>query len=340
MQKLLLAISVTVAVAANARAQDWPARPITLVLPYAAGGPVDVVGRLMAPRMSELIGQPIIIENVPGAGGVTGVTRVAKAAPDGYQFVLSAAGTFAHSPTFFKRLPYNPSTDFVSIGLDRGGAADPAGPQGPSGPRSQGVRRLHQGEPGQDAVRLGRSRFGGPYHVRAPELRLRHQHHPRALSRHQRRLPGPDLRPGRLHVRLHRKRVAADSKRFGQGDRDAHARTHVGAARSRHRARAGRCRLRRAGLVCILRPEGNARRHRPPPQQGDERRARHALRWAIACASLAPSRSARSAGPRSISRASSSAKSRNGRRRSRRPESRWTRRGHVPKPPPDPRSSA
>lgn len=117
MRKLPLAILFTVNLVAGAQAQDWPVRPITLVLPYAAGGPVDVVGRLMAPRMSELLGQPVIIENVAGAGGITGVTRVAKAAPDGYQFVLSAAGTFAHSPTFFKRLPYNPSTDFESIGL-------------------------------------------------------------------------------------------------------------------------------------------------------------------------------------------------------------------------------
>jgi tripartite-type tricarboxylate transporter receptor subunit TctC len=117
MRKSPLALAFATVFAAAAQAQDWPARPITLVLPYAAGGPVDVVGRLMAPRMSELLGRQVIIENVAGAGGVTGVTRVAKAPPDGYQFVMSAAGTFAHSPTFFKRLPYNPTTDFESIGL-------------------------------------------------------------------------------------------------------------------------------------------------------------------------------------------------------------------------------
>jgi tripartite-type tricarboxylate transporter receptor subunit TctC len=87
------------------------------VLPYAAGGPVDVVGRIIAPRMSESLGRQVVIENIAGGGGVTGVTRVARAAPDGYQFVLSAAGTFAHSPTFFKHLPYNPLSDFVQIGL-------------------------------------------------------------------------------------------------------------------------------------------------------------------------------------------------------------------------------
>lgn len=117
MRTLLFAISVTSILVAPAQAQEWPARPITLVLPYAAGGPVDVVGRIMAPRMSELLGRQIVIENIPGAGGVTGVTRVAKAPPDGYQFVLSAAGTFAHSPTFFRNLPYNSVTDFEAIGL-------------------------------------------------------------------------------------------------------------------------------------------------------------------------------------------------------------------------------
>src|SRR5687767_13913109 len=117
MRKLLFAIACTTTVTAGAQAQDWPARPITLVLPYAAGGPVDVVGRIMASRMSELLGRQIVIENIAGAGGVTGVTRVAKAPPDGYQFVMSAAGTFAHAPTFFKNLPYNSVNDFEAIGL-------------------------------------------------------------------------------------------------------------------------------------------------------------------------------------------------------------------------------
>jgi tripartite-type tricarboxylate transporter receptor subunit TctC len=117
MRKPFLAIAFTLAIAAAAQAQDWPARPLTLVLPYAAGGPVDVVGRIVAPRMSEILGRQIVIENVVGAGGITGVLRVMKASPDGYQFVLSAAGTFAHSQTLFKKPPYNSATDFASIGL-------------------------------------------------------------------------------------------------------------------------------------------------------------------------------------------------------------------------------
>ena len=69
---------------ARRAAQDWPTRPVTLVVPYAAGGPVDTIARIIAARMSELLGQQMVIENVGGAGGMTGAARVAKAAPDGY----------------------------------------------------------------------------------------------------------------------------------------------------------------------------------------------------------------------------------------------------------------
>jgi tripartite-type tricarboxylate transporter receptor subunit TctC len=117
MQKLLVATLLATVTLVTAQAQDWPTRAITLVLPYAAGGPVDTVGRLLAPRMSEILGQQVVIENTTGAGGVTGVLRVMKSPPDGYQFVLSAAGTFAHSQTLFKHPPYNSVTDFASIGL-------------------------------------------------------------------------------------------------------------------------------------------------------------------------------------------------------------------------------
>jgi tripartite-type tricarboxylate transporter receptor subunit TctC len=66
-------------------AQDWPTRPVTMVVPYAAGGPLDTGGRIVAPVLSERLGQQVIVENVVGAGGMTGAARVAKAAPDGYQ---------------------------------------------------------------------------------------------------------------------------------------------------------------------------------------------------------------------------------------------------------------
>jgi len=101
----------------SAIALDWPMHSLTLVVPAAAGSSTDVVARIIAPRMSELLGQPVIIENMGGAGGTTGALRVAKAAPDGYQFVLGYAGTHAVSQALFKKPPYNAATDFAPVAL-------------------------------------------------------------------------------------------------------------------------------------------------------------------------------------------------------------------------------
>ena len=98
-------------------AQSWPTRPVTMVVPFAAGGPMDTVGRILAPRLGELLGQQVVIENVGGAGGMTGSARVAKAAPDGYQFVLGNVGTHAVSQTLSKNPLYNAVTDFAPVAL-------------------------------------------------------------------------------------------------------------------------------------------------------------------------------------------------------------------------------
>jgi tripartite-type tricarboxylate transporter receptor subunit TctC len=100
---------------ACALAQSWPSRPITLVVPYAVGGPVDTVARIVSARMSEVLGQQIVIENVAGAGGMTGSARVAKAAPDGYTMLLSGSATLAQVPNLYKKPAYNPITDFEHV---------------------------------------------------------------------------------------------------------------------------------------------------------------------------------------------------------------------------------
>jgi tripartite-type tricarboxylate transporter receptor subunit TctC len=101
---------------AGALAQDWPARPVTMIVPYAAGGPVDTVGRIMAQGLTEALGQQVIVENVGGAGGMTGANRVAKAAPDGYTFVLGGSATMALVPALYGRKAlYNPLTDFEQV---------------------------------------------------------------------------------------------------------------------------------------------------------------------------------------------------------------------------------
>jgi tripartite-type tricarboxylate transporter receptor subunit TctC len=98
-----------------AAAQDWPSRPVTLVVPFAAGGPIDSIGRILATSLSERLGQQMIVENVGGAGGMTGTARVAKAAPDGYQIVLGNVGTHAGNQTIYRNPLYNAATDFAPV---------------------------------------------------------------------------------------------------------------------------------------------------------------------------------------------------------------------------------
>jgi tripartite-type tricarboxylate transporter receptor subunit TctC len=100
-----------------AHAQDWPTRPITLVVPFAAGGAVDVVARIIAPPLGDALGQQIVIENIGGAGGMTGSARVAKGAPDGYLGVLGSAGTHAQNQTLYKKPLYRTEIDFEPVAL-------------------------------------------------------------------------------------------------------------------------------------------------------------------------------------------------------------------------------
>jgi tripartite-type tricarboxylate transporter receptor subunit TctC len=98
----------------------YPERPITIVVPFAAGGPTDIISRLMADPMSRILGQQVLVENVLGAGGTIGVTRVAKSAPDGYTLVMGNLGTQAASVGLYSNLAYNPLTDFEFI-MNTGG---------------------------------------------------------------------------------------------------------------------------------------------------------------------------------------------------------------------------
>jgi len=107
----------SLAVATGVKAEEWPTRPITMINPFAAGGPNDVLARLFAQRMGEILGQPIVLENIGGAGGMNGADRVAKAAPDGYTFLLGTVGTQAQNQTLFKKPAYNSTTDFKPVAL-------------------------------------------------------------------------------------------------------------------------------------------------------------------------------------------------------------------------------
>jgi tripartite-type tricarboxylate transporter receptor subunit TctC len=100
-----------------AMAQTYPARPITMIIPFAAGGPTDVLGRVLAQRMGEILGQQVVVENIGGAGGMTGSKRVADAAPDGYTIVLGTVGTHAQGQTLYKKPLYSSLTDFTPVAL-------------------------------------------------------------------------------------------------------------------------------------------------------------------------------------------------------------------------------
>ena len=112
------ALFVVLIVATPAAAQDWqPTRPVTMIVPFAAGGQVDVLGRVLAPRLSELLGQQVVVENVGGGGGMIGSSRVARGAPDGHILVLGSISTHTFNQTLFKQPQYNVLTDFTPVAL-------------------------------------------------------------------------------------------------------------------------------------------------------------------------------------------------------------------------------
>jgi len=115
MSRLSTALIVLASLVVQATAQDWPARPVTMVIPTAAGGGTDILGRILAARLTELLGQPVIIENVGNA--VAATNRIAKGMPDGYHFNLGGTSHMAFHPTIYKTPVYNVRTDFAPVAL-------------------------------------------------------------------------------------------------------------------------------------------------------------------------------------------------------------------------------
>ena len=118
LNRLTAVVATVAAVSTPTLAQDWkPTRPVTMVVPFAAGGQVDVLGRVLAPRLSELLGQQVVVENVGGGGGMIGSSRVARGAADGHLFVLGSISTHTFNQTLFKQPQYNVLTDFTPVAL-------------------------------------------------------------------------------------------------------------------------------------------------------------------------------------------------------------------------------
>jgi len=116
MRKLAV-LAALLAFTGAAAAQDFPTRTMTMIIPFAAGGPTDLLGRLVAQRMSEILGQTIVVENVGGAGGMAGSKRVADAKPDGYTFEIGTVGTHAQNQSLYEHPLYNSVTDFTPVAL-------------------------------------------------------------------------------------------------------------------------------------------------------------------------------------------------------------------------------
>ena len=114
---MLLALVAHLPFVGPVSAQEWPSRPLTMVVPFAAGGGADLLGRILAAPLSELLGQPVTIENVGGGGGLTGALRVSRAAPDGYQVVLGTTGTHAQNQSLYRNPLYHAVTDFTPVAL-------------------------------------------------------------------------------------------------------------------------------------------------------------------------------------------------------------------------------
>ena len=108
---------LALALAGSAQAQDWPNRPVTMVIAFAPGGPLDTLGRNLQPFLSEALGQQVVIENVPGGGGTVGSLRVSNAAADSHMFTLGSIGTHAIGQSMHKKPPYNALTDFSPVML-------------------------------------------------------------------------------------------------------------------------------------------------------------------------------------------------------------------------------
>jgi len=96
---------------------SYPSKPITVIVPFAAGGPTDVVARILGDHLSRTLGQQLVVENIGGAGGSTGMTRVAQSAPDGYTIAVGNMGTQSAAPALYPNLKYDPATSFDQIGL-------------------------------------------------------------------------------------------------------------------------------------------------------------------------------------------------------------------------------
>jgi tripartite-type tricarboxylate transporter receptor subunit TctC len=269
---MFAASTILLALATNAEAQDWPTRPLTLVVPFSAGGGVDVSARIQAQRMGELLGQSILVENVGAAAGMAGGQRVAKAAPDGYTFLIGNSGTHAYNQSLYKKPLYNAASDFQPVGLV---SESPriliARKDLPANNLKEFIAYIKANE---SKIQFGSAGVGSGTHLPCVLFNL-------AIGANVTHVPyrgeGPvmqDLIGGRVDYMC-----ATIQSGAGQGGDGQRHRGDVGEARadhprSRHDRRAGPPRRRSERVECLLLPQGHTRPDRAQAQQGHERHPR------------------------------------------------------------------
>ena len=250
---------------APALAQNYPSKPIRIIIAQAPGSATDVISRVVGNRLSEALGQPIVIEARPGAGGAVGTEAAARSAPDGYTLFMANNSTHGSNPALYPKLPYDAVNDFAPISLVASVpyvlVVDPALPV----KSVQELIALAKSRPGQDELRLGGQRQHAPVLRRAAEVDARAS--TSCTSRTRARRPGiagAARRRGVADVRQPHRHRLADPQRQGQAARRDRRQAREPAARGADAWPRRGCRISRSarGSACSRPPERRRRSSR------------------------------------------------------------------------------
>jgi Uncharacterized protein conserved in bacteria len=182
-----------------AHAQSYPTRPVRLIVGFAAGGPTDVLARAIAPRLGEMLGQSVIVDNKPGASGNIGAELVARSSPDGYALLFGDV-TFIVNPSLFKSVPFNPGTDFVPVGFAGSTPQVLVVPTGLDPKNAADFVKWAKARPGQ--ISYGSAGNGSPPHLAGELFKLAHGLDMQAVHYKGTGLAFPDLVSGRLQMMI------------------------------------------------------------------------------------------------------------------------------------------
>ena len=183
-----IALAAACAFAATAIAADvYPSKPVRIVVPFPPGGPADVLARTVGDKLQATLGQPVVVDNRPGAGGNIGMELVAKAAPDGHTLALAPAGNLTVNPSLYRNVPYDVARDFAPVTVIAAVPEHPGGQRTGAGEGPCRAHRLREGQSRQAQLRIARPRKRRPSCGRAPQEQRRHRHGARAIQRHRAR---------------------------------------------------------------------------------------------------------------------------------------------------------